>query len=68
MQSKPVRSAGVAACLDFSVEKRGYLTAYRWSGEQLLDGENLFFVRAGDFSEVKCLISESTWSLAMSGS
>ena len=36
MNGKPVLTASNAACLDFSVAKNGYLTAYRWSGEQQL--------------------------------
>jgi len=35
-----------AACLDFSVAKGGFLTAYRWSGEPELLAENLVRVRA----------------------
>jgi hypothetical protein len=35
-----------AVCLDFSVAKKGYLTAYRWSGEALLSESNLVFVAA----------------------
>ena len=34
------------ACLDFSVAKGGFLTAYRWSGEPELLAENLVRVRA----------------------
>ena len=35
-----------AACLDFSVAKKGYLTAYRWSGETHLLKKNLVSVTA----------------------
>jgi hypothetical protein len=35
-----------ATCLDFSVAKGGYLTAYRWSGESELRAENLVWVPA----------------------
>jgi hypothetical protein len=35
-----------AACLDFSVAKGGFLTAYRWPGEPELLAENLVCVRA----------------------
>ena len=31
-------------CLDYSVAKGGYLTAYRWDGEQILRPENLIYV------------------------
>jgi hypothetical protein len=33
LQGTPVISKGNAACLDYSVAKQGFLTAYRWSGE-----------------------------------
>jgi hypothetical protein len=33
-----------ATCLDFSVAKGGYLTAYRWSGDPELQAENLVWV------------------------
>jgi Calcineurin-like phosphoesterase len=35
-----------AACLDFSVARNGYLTAYQWSGEPELSSENLVYVPA----------------------
>jgi hypothetical protein len=35
-----------ASCLDFSVAKDGFLTAYRWSGEQELRAEHLVWVPA----------------------
>jgi hypothetical protein len=35
-----------AACLDFSVAKKGYLTAYRWSGERKLVQSSLVSVAA----------------------
>jgi hypothetical protein len=35
-----------AACLDFSVAKEGYLTAYRWSGERELNKNSLVSVPA----------------------
>jgi hypothetical protein len=35
-----------ASCLDFSVAKGGYLTAYRWSGEPELQAKNLVWVPA----------------------
>jgi hypothetical protein len=49
MQGRPVITGEVAACVDFSVAKKGYLTAYRWSGEQVLDAENLVYLRASRF-------------------
>jgi hypothetical protein len=38
--------AANAVCLDFSVAKQGFLTAYRWSGETDLSESNLVFVAA----------------------
>ena len=46
LQGKPVISAGHAACLDYSVAKRGFLTAYRWSGETTLSPEDVVYVSA----------------------
>jgi hypothetical protein len=46
LQGIPKLTAGNAACLDFSVAKKGYLTAYRWSGEEKLLPENLVYVAA----------------------
>jgi hypothetical protein len=46
LQGKPVIAAGHAACLDYSVAKQGFLTAYRWSGEAALSPENVVCVRA----------------------
>jgi hypothetical protein len=34
------------ACLDFSVAKKGFLTAYRWSGDPELSPEHLVYVPA----------------------
>jgi len=39
-------SGDYAACLDFSVAKEGFLTAYRWSGERVLSPKNLVYVSA----------------------
>jgi hypothetical protein len=36
LTDRPQITAANAACLDFSVAKEGYLTAYRWSGEREL--------------------------------
>jgi hypothetical protein len=39
LEDQPGITASNAACLDFSVAKKGYLTAYRWSGEpELIEG------------------------------
>jgi len=46
LSGSPVITAPNAACLDFSVAKEGYLTAYRWSGETQLSGQNLVSVAA----------------------
>jgi hypothetical protein len=46
LQGKPVITAGHAACLDYSVAKQGFLTAYRWSGETTLSSENVVYVSA----------------------
>ncbi len=37
-----------ASCLDFSVAKDGFLTAYRWSGETELRAENLTWVASAN--------------------
>ncbi|MGY3547097.1 metallophosphoesterase [Bradyrhizobium sp. USDA 4469] len=42
----PTLSGEHAACLDFSVAKEGFLTAYRWSGERSLSPENIVYVKA----------------------
>ena len=41
LKDKPTITATNAACLDFSVANKGYLTAYRWSGERELFSGNL---------------------------
>jgi hypothetical protein len=46
LNGSPGITASNAACLDFSVAKEGYLTAYRWSGETQLSKENLVSVAA----------------------
>ena len=46
MKNIPILTAPNAACLDFSVAKQGYLTAYRWSGERALSPNNLLYVPA----------------------
>ena len=42
----PVVSGDHAACLDFSVAKKGFLTAYRWSGERTLLPNNIVYAKA----------------------
>jgi hypothetical protein len=46
MPGEPRITFPTAACLDFSVARNGYLTAYRWSGERELSHENLVYVRS----------------------
>lgn len=46
LKDHPRITAPKAACLDFSVAKQGFLTAYRWSGETDLLEENIFSVAA----------------------
>ncbi|WP_084777292.1 metallophosphoesterase [Bradyrhizobium sp.] len=46
LTKEPVITATNAACLDFSVAKEGYLTAYRWSGERELTKKSLVSVPA----------------------
>jgi hypothetical protein len=41
LQGMPALSSDYAACLDFSVAKGGFLTAYRWSGEGVLSPKNI---------------------------
>jgi hypothetical protein len=46
LKGMPMISGRNAECLDFSVAKEGYLTAYRWSGETVLSQENIVYVKA----------------------
>jgi hypothetical protein len=46
LDGSPSITAPNAACLDFSVAKNGYLTAYRWSGEDTLTQDYLVSVQA----------------------
>jgi hypothetical protein len=46
LNGSPGITAPNAACLDFSVAKKGYLTAYRWSGESKLTEDSLVSVPA----------------------
>jgi len=45
-QGAPVIATDYAACLDYSVAKQGFLTAYRWSGESVLSPNNIVYVSA----------------------
>ena len=46
LNGSPAITAPNAACLDFSIAKEGYLTAYRWSGERELAQDSLVSVPA----------------------
>jgi hypothetical protein len=46
LHGSPSLTASNAACLDFSVAKAGYLTAYRWSGEIALNEKSFVSVPA----------------------
>jgi len=46
MKGEPAIRQPLASCLDFSVARDGYLTAYRWSGELTLKAHNLVWVSA----------------------
>lgn len=46
MRGEPTILQPLASCLDFSVARDGYLTAYRWSGEAKLAARNLAWVSA----------------------
>jgi hypothetical protein len=46
LKGDPKIPAPNAACLDFSVAKKGHLTAYRWSGERELTKNSLVSVPA----------------------
>ena len=46
LRGVPVLSSDYAACLDFSVAKEGFLTAYQWSGEKVLSPNNIIYVSA----------------------
>ncbi|WP_074130462.1 metallophosphoesterase [Bradyrhizobium sp. NAS96.2] len=45
LRGTPSLSNEYASCLDFSVAKGGFLTAYRWSGEKLLLPHNIVLRR-----------------------
>lgn len=44
LDGEPTIRFSNVACLDFSVARKGYLTAYRWSGERALSNEHLVHV------------------------
>lgn len=44
MKGEPEMLQPFASCLDYSVAKEGYLTAYRWSGEATLSPNNFVWV------------------------
>lgn len=44
MKGEPRILQPFASCLDYSVAKEGYLTAYRWSGEIMLSPSNFVWV------------------------
>lgn len=44
MRGEPRMLQPFASCLDYSVAKEGYLTAYRWSGEAMLSPRNFVWV------------------------
>jgi hypothetical protein len=46
LNGTPALSNERAACLDFSVAKDGFLTAYRWSGETALSPNNIIYAAA----------------------
>jgi hypothetical protein len=46
LPGEPAITFSNAACLDFSVARAGYLTAYRWSGECMLSSKHLVYVPA----------------------
>ena len=41
LKGEPEKSGDYTQCLDFSVAKGGYLTAYRWSGEDRIEQDRL---------------------------
>jgi hypothetical protein len=48
LTGEPTLTGLSAACLDFSVAKGGYLTCYRWSGEEKLRADHLVSVPAAE--------------------
>ena len=39
LRDEPTLTHTLAACLDYSVADKGYLTSYRWTGERTLAAE-----------------------------
>jgi hypothetical protein len=54
MPGEPTITHSTAACLDFSVAREGYLTAYRWSGERMLSLDHLERVPARSNYDTHC--------------
>jgi len=48
MGGEPTIQSPLAACMDFSVAKKGKLVAYRWNGEQTLSNEGFHYVVSGE--------------------
>lgn len=44
LKGKPIQFTKNVCCVDFSVAKKGFLVAYRFDGEQVLDDKKLVFV------------------------
>lgn len=44
LKGNPVLYRDNICCLDYSVAKHGYLTAYRFNGERILDNNNLCYI------------------------
>jgi len=44
LKGEPNLQRGNICCLDYSIAKGGYLTAYRYSGEPILEPKNLIYV------------------------
>lgn len=45
LKGKPELGSPSICCLDFSVAKGGYLTAYRYDGEQSLSADKLVYIK-----------------------
>jgi hypothetical protein len=46
LRDEPILTNSLTACLDYSVADNGYLTSYRWTGEETLAAENLVWEAA----------------------
>ena len=51
LPGEPKITQSTAGCLDFSVARNGYLSAYRWSGERELTTRNLVYVSAEQLTD-----------------